>query len=524
MESRQRLVERVSAILASRALTLYQVSQGTTALYGRSSPSFLPHNFYYALTRAGSSPSLHQLFAVSQISNYRFYDWLRVFGFRPEDIARLQVSLPAKRTMILDPSLEDPESWVPYFRSKSGNLPAPAIAPVGRLLDLAPPERLHLIAHTRTTDFVYARIGSEDAFAFPDLLPGSIVRADTRRVPSMLPGANGNAAECLFLIEHANGFWCTRLRAAGKRRVMPVGTQLPYAQVELEIPSEVRVLGVLDLEIRSLLHPEQAFVPKELATLWRPLTLESGDLKLSRLLRRARLRMGLSLREASAMSRRVALELGDEQYFAAPGSLSDYEALDNAPRHIHKVITLCAIYGLHFSSVLKSIGLHPEDAGRYPIPDHLVPRTRPTGRRDAHLEQSVESGFLEQLLRRSGHIPIFLRGGLPALTGLRTSSVNDFFWVGGEQNPLHPLLTNGLIVVVNRHRRKVFHLRSGLVWQQPLYVLLKRDGTYTCACCSLENGTLVTHPYSLRPLRPEHLRNRNDAEVVGQVVTIARAL
>jgi hypothetical protein len=62
------------------------------------------------------------------------------------------------------------------------------------------------------------------------------------------------------------------------------------------------------------------------------------------------------------------------------------------------------------------------------------------------------------------------------------------------------------------------------VWQQPLYVLLKRDGTYTCACCSLENGTLVTHPYSLRPLRPEHLRNRNDAEVVGQVVTIARAL
>ena len=68
--------------------------------------------------------------------------------------------------------------------------------------------------------------------------------------------------------------------------------------------------------------------------------------------------MGLSLREASAMSRRVARELGDPQYFAAPGSLSDYEAVDTSPRHIHKVITLCAVYGLHFWTFLKSTGVN----------------------------------------------------------------------------------------------------------------------------------------------------------------------
>ena len=61
-------------------------------------------------------------------------------------------------------------------------------------------------------------------------------------------------------------------------------------------------------------------MPAELARHWRPLALRGNDTKLSRLLRAARLRMGLSFREASAMSRQVAAELGDEQYFAAAGS------------------------------------------------------------------------------------------------------------------------------------------------------------------------------------------------------------
>jgi transcriptional regulator with XRE-family HTH domain len=524
MESKEGLVERVNAILASRNLTLYQVSQRTTALYGRSSPSFLPHNFYYALARANLSPSLHQLLALSRISNYRFHDWLRVFGFHLEDIGHLQASLPSKRTMILDSSLEDPESWVPWFRNKPGNLPVPEIAPIGRLLESAPHERLRSLPQAKTIDLVYAKIGSEDAFAFPDLLPGSIVRANAGLAKSMLPAANGKRPECLFLIEHANGFCCCRLRAIGRHRILPLSTQLPYAQVELEDPTEVRVIGVLDLEIRPLLRPEQAEVPTELAKHWRPSTLGREESKLSQLLRRARLRMGVSLREASAMSRRIAAQLGDEQYFAAPGSLSDYEAVDTSPRHIHKVITLCAVYGLHFLTFLKSIGLNVEEAGKHPIPDHLVPRKLPTGPGGAENHEPMDRGFLEQLLSRSEHVPTFLRGCLPGLSGLRTSSLNDVFWVGGDQNPLHPLLANGLIVIVNRHRKKALHFRSRPLWQQPLYVLLKRDGTYLCGCCSLEDGTLVIHPCLLNHQRPEHLRNHHDAEVVGQIVTIARSL
>jgi hypothetical protein len=244
------------------------------------------------------------------------------------------------------------------------------------------------------------------------------------------------------------------------------------------------------------------------------------------MLRAARLRAALSFREASAMSRRVAAELRDGQYFAAAGSLSDYEARDVAPRHVHKAITLSAIYGLQFSTFLKSIGLSLEDAGREPIPDRLLPRKIATSSRGTvnETDDLTENGFLGHLLRQSGQVPFFLRESLSDLSGLNNLSLHDFFWVGGESNPLHPLLVKGLLVILNRHRKKPIYFRSKPLGQQPVYVLLRRDGTYICGCCSLENGMLVIHPFSANYQPQEQLRNHDDAEVVGEIVAIARTL
>ncbi len=524
--SKTELVDRVKAILQGKGLTLYQCSQQTRNLYGRSSPYFVPHNLYYDVGIGNFSPSLHQLFALSTVSGYNFSDWLRVFGFNPADIVRLQVLLSSKRTSLLDSSLDDAECWIPWVRNKPANVRIPGIAPIGRLLELAPSRRIRSVDRPDKGNVVYAKIGREDALAFPDLFPGSIVRADTRVTQEMLSSGHLTDSKPLFLIQHSNGLSCCRLQTVGKNRVTPLCGQLPYAQVELQLHEEARVLGILDLEIRPLLKPEQPDVPAELAKHWRPLALRRDDTKLSHLLRAARLSRGLSFREASAMSLQVAAELGDEQYFAAPGSLSDYEARDVPPRHVHKAITLCAIYGLYFDTFLKSVGLRLEDAGSDPIPDRLVPRKLPAGSRSktSETDDPAGNGFLGHLLRQSGHVPFFLREALSDLSGLNNLSLHDFFWVGGESNPLHPLLINGLLVIVNRHRKKPIYSRSKPLWQQPVYVLLRRNGTYICGCCSLENGTLVIHPFSPNYQPQEQLRNHDDAEVIGEIVTIARTL
>src|SRR5208282_2190493 len=129
---------------------------------GRSSPYFLPHTLYHEFRLGTFSPSLHQVFALSQISCYRFSNWLRVLGCDLEDIPRLQVLLPAKRTMLLDSSLVDPDAWIPWLRNRTRGASVPPISPLAQLLEFTPPRRLRFLSELTNRGFLYARIGHQD--------------------------------------------------------------------------------------------------------------------------------------------------------------------------------------------------------------------------------------------------------------------------------------------------------------------------------------------------------------------------
>lgn len=513
------LAEKIQSLLALKDLTLYQVSQRSEKLYGRSSPYFLPHNLYFDLRGGTFSPSIHQFFALSRITGYRLRDWLRLFGADLENIARLQASLSSHRTILLDSSLADPYAWVPWLRNRVGDRPVPPIAPLGQLLERSGPKRLGSLSESNGKRFLYAKIGYQDALGFPDLCPGSIVRVNPDIPDTLVFLANGTSSR-IFLIEHSKGLFCCRLRAIGDGVIVPVSTKVPYAQVELRRPQETSLLGVVDLELRPLLMAKEPEVPKDLAKQWKPRPL-SREGKVGPLLRSARIRMHLSLREASGISNKVADLLGDDRYFISPSSLCDYELLSAAPRHFQKAITLCSLYGLRFETFLKTIGIVLEEAGREPMPDHFVSRVPSVEAADLD-NMLAAGGFLGQFLERCEEVPFFLRESIGSLSGLQDASLNDFFWVGGKYDVLHPYLTNGLLALVNRRRKRPSYFTSKPLWQQPLYVLLKRDGTYLCACCGLENGNLVVHPYSQQFHRPEQLRYHRDVEVVGQIVMIAR--
>jgi hypothetical protein len=137
-------------------------------------------------------------------------------------------------------------------------------------------------------------------------------------------------------------------------------------------------------------------------------------------------------------------------------------------------------------------------------------------------DQPDSTGLLGELLRRCGGIPLFLRGSIGAVSGLTSPSLRNFFWVRASREALHPYLLNALFVIVDRHKKKPIESRAKPCWQQALYAVLKRDGTYVCGCCGIENGTLVVHPQPQRVEAPEQFRNHRDAEVVGQIVMIAR--
>ena len=519
------LAERVRSILASKHLTLSQISQLSRARFGRSSPYFLPHTLYHEFRLGTFSPSLHQVFALSQISGYRLSDWLRVLGCDLEDISRLQVVLPSKRTMLLDSSLVDADAWIPWFRNRARSISAPPIAPLTQLLELTAPRRLRSLPEVRNGGFLYSKIGRQDAMAFPDLIPGSIVRVNPRFSNGCIPKTNGATSTQIFLIEHNKGLFCCRLRVIEKGIIVPIGTSLSYAQVELKVPREARFVGIVDLEIRPMLQTEQPEAPRDLEKHWKAQPLVTNK-KFGQLLRASRAKLGLSLREVAGMSRNIARLLGDERYLVSPSSLCDYELFNAPPRHLHKAITLCSLCGLQFQVFLKAIGILLAEAGPEPMPDHLARRMldmEPVDNSNGN-DTSGRSGFLEQMLKRCEEIPFFLRESIGPLSGLEDASLDDVFWIGGEYDVLHPCLANGLFALVNRRDKRPVHFTSKSPWQQPVYVIQMRDGTYLCACCGIENDTLVIHPYSQQFRRSEHLRYHQDAEVIGRIVTVARKL
>jgi hypothetical protein len=519
--SHAELADRIKSILASKRLTLHQASQASAALLGRGSPYYLPHNLYYDLSHGHFSPSLFQLVAFSRISNYRLRDWLRVFKFDIEAIPRLQIQFRSKRTALLESSVDDPNSRIRWFRSlHTGALPTD-IVPLAHLLEWTEPRRLASLSAFHDGGLLYAQIGSEDALAFPELLSGSIVRVNPKITGEALKQVTAERSAHLFLIQHARGLNCCHVRVSGRGRIGAISSQLPYARMEFRVPDEAKILGVVDLEIRNLVAPRQPLVAKSLAKRWNPDLLSDHPSQLGPLLRRARLKMGLSFREAATRSRELADAMGDERYFTASGSFSDYETINTPPRHFHKVITFCVVYSLRLSEIFQILGLSLEEAGSEPIPELLTRRPSSETVASAEADRIEQTGFISELAGELGGAPLFLRSSLGVLYGLPKLSLKDFFWIGGSADTVHPYLKGAVLAAVSRQKKKPNDCASKPLWQQPLYIILKRDGTYLCGCCNQENDTLIIHTYRGGIHKREELRSR-DAEIIGKVLSVAR--
>jgi len=511
-------------------LTLYQVSQRSAEIFGRSGPYYVPHNRYYSLDDPRLCPSIEQFIALSQISKYRLCDWLAVFGFQLDQIAHVQPLLTRTRTVFLDSTLYDENAWIPWFSQKVPDDAVPSVAPLSLLLSPTAPKRAKELIDFRRKGFVYAKVGEHDLLAFPDLLPGSFIRIDTRRGQVPLDCKTAPSRQ-IYLVEHNSVLFCGRMQWTGKDRLILCSTQFPFAQFELGPASAALVHGVVDAEMRPLTKRPIDSPPRESAiakstTVIRPTA--SASIGLKYLLRSARNQAGLTFRQASRTSRTIAQALGDEQYFSAAGTLSDYETLAHPPRHVQKIISLCILYSIPFWDFLRAAGLPIESAAGDAIPDELVLRPIP---QTAHFPSRAEtktageqSGFLQTVIEQWTEVPFFLSHSLAVASGLTNLSTSDIFWVGGDPNPIHPYLANATLAVINQHMKKPPSSAAQMLWEQPLYLILRRDGSFLCGVCTSLGDLLVVHPYPERSFVPRKLRKEVDAEVIGQVTAIVRQL
>jgi hypothetical protein len=332
---------RARQVLRRMGLTMTDVSVLTTMHFGKKTPYFIPPTFLYKQKR-GITPHVCQIVALSRITGYRFADWMNLFGFDLRLIPHLQVTLHTERTAIVTPGSYASSSDSEIVSWESGS-------------------------RKENKRYLFAKIGSKDAVAYPEILPGSIVRAD--RDYSLEALDHVCKTRHLWLVEHPGGLTCCYVKRIDDRHVVLLPNCPPLSGWPLRLSSEVRILGLVDREfrpqtwapVRPMCRARKSEFPLGLAY------RHGTGVNLSALLRRSRARSGLTLREVHEMTLQIARLLGNQEYGIALGLLSDYEAMNKVPRHVAKIMTLCIIYGLHFCELLKAGGIHIDDSDKVPL-------------------------------------------------------------------------------------------------------------------------------------------------------------
>jgi hypothetical protein len=333
-------VLEVKRILKRAGLTMVDVSARTRMRFGEKTPYFVPQTFLYK-QKAGITPHICQVAALSEVTGFRFSDWLSLCGFDFRLILVLQLRIPNERTTVLTP-----------FRYRfSRELFCAQDDPAGGEL------------HDR---YFYAKIGRRDPVAEPDVRPGSIVRVDRSYSPQLLkePGTNRR----LWLVEHPAGITCCCVKPAGSGQVILSPNRPPLSPWPLRLSTEARILGLVDRELQCTeVEKFAAMHMRSKRELFAMSSNLSPRMSFSRLLRISRRRVGLRFREAHELTLRIVEILQNRDFGIAAGLLSDYEAMNKVPRHIAKIISLCVIYGIDPSELLQAAGVHLDDSARRPI-------------------------------------------------------------------------------------------------------------------------------------------------------------
>ena len=480
------IADQVKEILAGCNVSLLRLEELTRSRYGQGSAYFIPSGFLSRIKK-GVQPQIFQLLALSRITDFRLDDWLRVFGIEVSYIPHLQLKLHASRTICVTPN---------------GSLDPPADADdcsfANGLIQDQPSELRN------PTRFLYSRIGQSDGMAFPEIMPGSIVRVDTTL--NELP-ASGSSKE-LFLVEHVGGLSCCHVTRLTRDEVLLTPIYLPYPCLRYRLGEQAVILGTVDAELRPM-RDIPIPSPDHNSRMERRLPSSLSKLSPAQLLRISRERLGLRYREAQAITEEIANELGSSGYTIALGSLSDYEASDALPRQIRKMVSLSIAYAFDLATYLTCAGIDLRDQGR----------------RRMSLEQSRNR-------RHTSLLNPTVPAPLPTTNGcaIPTSLLEGFVRCMKPSDSLESIEcysyaqmnANGpTALLVDRSSTTLERALWHAPWQRPVYLVQHRGGHYLHGFCTITDGLMTVHQNSAHH-GTANSYPRGDVEIVGRVIAVLK--
>jgi transcriptional regulator with XRE-family HTH domain len=243
-------------------------------------------------------------------------------------------------------------------------------------------------------------------------------------------------------------------------------------------------------------------------------------------MKRLRERLGLTLREVEAHSRRLAEQKQNQDFFISRGWLNNIENGVYTPS-IFKLYALGAIYHVHWSSIFSHFGLDLGEFGR----DQALFSPRKTllvsDAVDSEDTMVAPVGPQEELpLDRTSLLSGLgeMRGEIPSRLIQHLDRRNGVYgFVGMSDRTMYPIIRPGSIVQIDQNQQRILPLQWQNEHERPIYFIELR-GQYLCSWCEMREGYLsaVPHPNSQCAVR--RFSYPREAEIVGRVIGVTMRL
>ena len=244
-------------------------------------------------------------------------------------------------------------------------------------------------------------------------------------------------------------------------------------------------------------------------------------------LKQMRNRLGITTREVEELSRKVAADSANEEFYISNAWLTQLENKSSVPS-IYKLFTLSVIYRMNFTELLAIFGVILSDAARLrtclPLDNtHLASIETSDSGKSVTFPIRFDRGFsmektslISRMVELWGEVPISVIQSLDVRHC-------QYGYIGMDDYSMHPLLRPGSFVQIDNQINRVNASEWRTEFDRPIYFVELRD-SYACSWAELKGPqlTLIPHPLSGAPIR--QFLYPDEAEVIGQVTAVAMRL
>jgi len=241
-------------------------------------------------------------------------------------------------------------------------------------------------------------------------------------------------------------------------------------------------------------------------------------------LRAEREHLRLSLRQVQDLSRDIATQRKNSEYYIAHSSLADFESGKQVP-NIYKLYTLSVIYRRQYEELATLFDVPVGDAQK----DHKAltfPQTYLVGAASEFSEAAILSSrelrdrmrfertnLLSKIIERWKDVP-------PALLQQIDWRDSLYGYIGMEDHTLDPIIRPGSFVQIDSRQRTIPPVNWRDDFDRPIFFFELRD-RYVCSWCELYGSQLILVPTAHSHGRARHIRYPGDATIVGRVTAVA---